>query len=734
MPQESFFCAGASSVNNNYLFIGWQGSDALTVSSYGAPESVNVTTSALQRDSSAWYHVVVAFDTTQSTASNRVKLYINGGLITSFSSTTYPTLNQQFYVNDTTEHQLGRSREPDFFFDGYLAEINFIDGQQLTPSDFGEFGVYGEWKPIEYKGTHGTNGFYLDFKTSGTLGNDASSNSNNWTTNNLAATDQMLDSPTNNFATWTTVDALNSSGLQDGGLRIEPNPSNRWRASIAPSSGKWYYEIYNEYQHHSTIAMGVKGLGTLLSDVSDAVYVMHPTDFTLSIGGSTVGTFGTMGGEKIIGVAYDVDAQTISFYHNGSAIHATLTDYDYSGMSNSEWVAPYLNIGQGRRVRANFGQDSSFAGTKTAQGNQDGNDIGDFYYTPPSGFLALCSANLPDPTVIPSEHFNTITYTGTDADNRAITGVGFAPDFAWFKRRNSATNHGLFDVVRGANKRLSSNLTDDELSDDNALMSFDSDGYTVSSDGTTNAGGTYVAWNWKGGGTAVSNTAGSITSSVSANTDAGFSIVSYTGNGSDGATVGHGLSQAPDMIISKRRNSTYGWLVYARPMGITKYMALDLTMAEDGPSTYWNSTEHTSSVFSTVDSQYINTSGGTYIAYCFHSVDGYSKVGSYTGNGSTDGTFVYTGFRPAMIIAKRSTSIEDWQIIDTTRASYNVADIRLNPNNSNAEVSNTNGGDRLDILSNGFKGRDPAGQWNASGSTYIYIAFAEMPFKHSNAR
>jgi hypothetical protein len=562
----------------------------------------------------------------------------------------------------------------------------------------------------------------------------------------------MLDSPTNNFATWTTVDALNSSGLQDGGLRIEPNPSNRWRASIAPSSGKWYYEIYNEYQHHSTIAMGVKGLGTLLSDVSDAVYVMHPTDFTLYNGGSTVGSFGTMGGEKIIGVAYDVDAQTISFYHNGSAIHATLTDYDYSGMSNSEWVAPYLNIGQGRRVRANFGQDSSFAGTKTAQGNQDSGGVGDFYYTPPSGFLALCSANLPSATVIPSKHFNTVTYAGNSTNSRAISDVGFQPNLTWIKTRSHTWDHGLFDSVRGSNKRLRSNITAaEDTSASGYISTFNSSGFTLVHGGSNyknvnQTGYTYVAWNWKGGGTAVLNENGTIDSQVSANVDAGFSIVSYTGTGSAGATIGHGLNSAPEMVIVKTRDSIGGynaWAVQHSSIG-AGYLILDSTQTSD-PDTvggYWNNTQANSSVITVGGYDVANDSGSNFIAYCFHSVDGYSKVGSYTGNGSTDGTFVYTGFRPAYVMVKSSSfgnSETMWSVWDSKRPSYNPSDLQIYANSGLVEGQREDGGgaegNDIDFTANGFKLRDSPWSSNASsGATYVFLAFAEMPFKHSNAR
>jgi len=711
-------------------FLEWRGSH---------PAEIQLVSSAVFRDPSSWYHILLAVDASNSST----KLYVNS-IEVALGTNVQPSTSVDTVVNSTNVHYTAAEIKTwSAYCDGYLAEVNFVDGQALTPADFGETdATYGHWKAKEYTGTYGTNGFYLDFKNSGSLGNDANG-SNNWTPTNLVATDQMLDSPTNNFATWTVTDAYNSSGLQDGGLRIEPNPGNYWRASIAPSSGKWYYEIYNEYQHHSTITMGVKGLGSLINDTSDSVVVTHPTDFTLRVGTTTIGSYGTMGGEKVVGIAYDVDAQTISFYLDGAAIDSALSDIDYSSMANSEWVAPYLIIGQGRRVRANFGQDSTFSGTKTAGGNADGNGYGDFKYAPPTGYLALCTQNLPEPTVVPSEHFNTVLYSGTGAE-QAITGVGFQPDFIWVKHRQDARSHGLVDSVRGATITLSPNSTAGEVTLSQGLKSFDADGFTLGTDQTifNESGGTpqHVAWNWKAGGTAASNTNGTITSSVSANADAGFSIVSYTGNNVAGATIGHGLSAKPDLIIVKIRADNYTGRVYNSISGATKYLDWASTATLGTYQHMWNNTEPTSSVFSVGHDV---TVGGypirDFIAYCFHSVEGYSKVGSYTGNGSTDGTFVHCGFRPAYVMVKKTTGTSaNWTIWDNERPGYNESDADvLYANLSNSEWTGDGTADNaeLNLVSNGFKlwgGADHA--INGNGETYIFLAFAENPFKYTNAR
>jgi hypothetical protein len=381
----------------------------------------------------------------------------------------------------------------------------------------------------------------------------------------------------------------------------------------------------------------------------------------------------------------------------------------------------------------NFGQDSTFSGARPAGGNQDDNGIGDFAYAPPSGYLALCTANLPTPTIVDgSEHFNTVLFSANNS-TQSITGVGFQPDWVWTKSRTNAYSHGLYDSVRGVNLRLRSDTTGAEVSQTNMLNSFDADGFSLGQNDDANYLGSGVAWNWKAGGTAVSNTDGSITSQVSANTDAGFSIVSYTGNGTSGATIGHSLGVKPDMIIFKDRDSAQTWTTYHSSLGATKLLFLNRTDAFY-TEPWLNNTEPTSSVITLSTYSDVNTSGDNYIAYCFANTEGYSKAGSYTGNGSTDGPFVYTGFRPAFVIMKRTDFTSDWVTIDDARSTYNAVDDVLVPNNSNAEAANLGSGYEVDFTSNGFKVRSTWSAQNASGGTYIYLAFAETPFKYANAR
>lgn len=340
------------------------------------------------------------------------------------------------------------------------------------------------------------------------------------------------------------------------------------------------------------------------------------------------------------------------------------------------------------------------------------------------------------PVTIPngSKHMNVVTYTG-NGSTQTISGLDFQPDFVWIKSRGGATWHNLYDVIRGTTKSLASNATDAEDTRASGLTAFTSSGFTLGSDANVNGSGTsYVAWCWKANGAGSSNTAGSITSTVSANPTAGFSVVKWTGTGSVG-TIGHGLGVAPKMIIGKRTDGTSNWFVYHDSLGNTKGLNLNTTDAAGTNSGWWNNTSPTSSVF-TIGS-YETNSGSPFVAYCFSEVAGYSKFGSYTGNGNTsgDGTFVYLGFRPRFVMIKRTdTAGFGWYIRDTARDTYNVGQNYLDASSSASEGSGTVAG--LDYLSNGFKLKNTAASdgINASGGTYIYMAFAESPFKYALGR
>lgn len=336
----------------------------------------------------------------------------------------------------------------------------------------------------------------------------------------------------------------------------------------------------------------------------------------------------------------------------------------------------------------------------------------------------------------PSAYFQAATYTGNGTDNTAITYDGnsdMQPDFLWFKLRSTTGNHVLFDSNRGVTKYVRSNNNAAETANATLLKSFDTDGFTVGTAGNTNSNGnTLVSWGWKAnGGTTSSNTDGNITSTVQSNQDAGFSIVTYTGNGTDNQTIGHGLGVQPNWWLVKRRDSTGGWMFGASSIlgGTSNYLALDSTAGNTEINNIWGDSPTSSTLFRVSNNARLNTNNGTYVAYLFADKQGFSKFGQYIGNGNADGPFVYTGFKPAFIMGKRSSTTGDWFIVDNKRDIDNPADKRLFANTTAVESTSTN--NEVDLLSNGFKLRRNLIQSNGSGSTYIYMAFAENPFTTS---
>jgi hypothetical protein len=708
----------------------------------------NLTCAALLRDPSAYYHLILAVDTTQATNTNRTKIYVNG--VQQTLSGTYVPQNTDMDINNTVRHNLGRFQNANAgavsYLDGYLTEVNFIDGQALTPSDFGETdSATGVWKPKSYTGTYGTNGFFLKFAdnsgtTSTTLGKDSSANGNNWTPNNFSVTagagnDSLVDSPTaygtdtgvggsvrGNYATWNPL--KNSTTLSDGNLRSFNSSTTQWLGVVGTfgmTSGKWYWEYTPTVA--ATVIVGLANSsystgGHPGSDANSWGYYSANGQKYFNNSGSAYGA--TYTANDVIGVAFDADAGTLTFYKNGvsqGTAYSSLTSGPYFpavGVLNSQIL--FINAGQ----RA-------------------------FAYTAPSGFKALVTTNLPTPTIGATSttqadnYFGVALYSGTGSGNsNVVSGLEFTTDLWWQKARNAANNNYLQDAVRGfgASKSLTSNSTGTEGFNGTPLtqsLSVSSTGFTVSGsdfNGNTSSE-TYVAWCWNAGGSNATNTAGTITSTVRANTTSGFSIVTYTGTGAN-ATVGHGLGVAPKFVIIKIRNSASDWVVYSADVGNTKYLQLSTTAAAATASTVWNNTTPTSTVFSLGSSVGVNQSTSTYVAYCFSEVAGYSKFGSYTGNGSADGPFVYTGFRPRWIMMKRTDQQGSWWIEDTSRAPYNPENAILFPNLSNAEF--TTAGVEMDGLSNGFKIRNSNVDNNASGGTYIYMAFAETPAKFSLAR
>jgi hypothetical protein len=584
---------------------------------------------------------------------------------------------------------------------------------------------------------------------------DTSGNNNDWTPNNLDYRDSLLDSTTNNFAVMNPLDKDASWILSEGNLKVSlagtaGDTENIAATMAVPNSKLIYFEAKPNNSLYGAVGiakLGFAELNPFSGSGSSLLYLGGGGTAKIYVDGSIVYDTGATWSLDIIGVAVDMSNSKVWFSKNGSWLGSGTQDPETNtgGFSISpDEVMPYGFKGNSNVTQSftfNFGQDSTFSGAKPMGAFTDDSELGNFQYEPPANYLSLCTANFPEPEILDgSEYFDTVLYTG-NGGTQNITGVGFQPDWVWIKSRDegtsSYTGHNVVqDSVRGVGTDTAL-VTNESYSEagtgySNAVTAFDSDGFSLGSRNQVNYNAdAFVAWNWKAGGTAVSNTDGSITSQVSANTAAGFSVVSYTGTGAN-ATVGHSLGVQPSMIIVKVRSTTNNWAVYHSSLGNTKALLLDTTDAGLTSSLFWNNTTPTSSVFSISTGNSVNNSGQTYIAYCFANIENYSKVGSYTGNGSTDGTFVYTGFRPAWVMIKRTDSANSWFVFDNQRDSHNFNIRYLNPNSSSAEAVGTTGYN--DFLSNGFKIRTSGTFSNANGGTYIYLAFAENPFKYSNAR
>ncbi len=731
--------------------IAFTANETLDIINYSGGINFRLTTNQVFRDTSAWFHILFRIDTTDSTADDRVQLYVNGEQVTSFSSRTNPSQNYQGAINDNARHAVGSISYGGYHFDGYMAEVHFIDGTAKAPTDFGEYDEdSGIWKPKEYSGSYGTNGFYLDFENSGSLGADSSGNGNNFTATNLASTDQTTDTPTNNFSTFNSL-ITKSGTLSEGNLKSTGDgsgPSDNSISTMGVNTGKWYaeFELTADGEISGTTNAGF-GICDEQSDFFD-VGNNFQTSTSNAIGlkdNSNMYRYGTENASwgssftenDILQIALDMDNGYVYFGKNGTFMNSGVPTSGSSGtggisITNTDRKY-FMFVGESYFYAtpiwsSNFG-NPSFSITS---GNSDDNDYGNFEYAPPSGYLALCTQNLAtelSPTIDDgSDYFNTVLYTG-NASTNDITGVGFQPDWLWIKSRSSASNHRLFDSTRGNTKYLASNFTDAEGTDTTALTSFDSDGFSLVSDGQVNGSGTtYVAWNWlANGGTTSSNSDGSITSTVQANTTAGFSIVTYTGNRTAGATVGHGLGVAPSMVIAKCRTASAGWPVFHASLGGSNFVRLNETSASASNSVMWNNTAPSSTVVTLGGGDETNNDTGGSVMYCFAEIEGYSKMGSYTGNGSSsDGPFVYTGFRPAWVMVKAidHTIETSWNILDSKRNTFNPLNSFFNADNSNAEATFT----FWDFTSNGFKIRNIGNTFNINNINFIYMAFAENPF------
>jgi hypothetical protein len=718
-----------TSGNNQYWFSEAGGSGIGFVASTDTLRLYNGSTiynsTPVYRDTSAWYHIVF------SNNSGTWVCYVNGETVSGFTGTAANfNRNNAWSIG---QYQNGGGN----YFDGYMADFYWVSGTAETADAFAETNADGVWVPKQYTGSYGSNGFHLKGQDSSALGDDSSGNGNNFTSSGLAAADQMPDTPTNNFCTWnpTEPSSKTNMSLQDGNL-VANGFDSAQRGTIFVSSGKWYAELtisaaMSAYFGISEDTANMTGNPSLDNLDGYLYYSFNGQKIDQAGSGSAYGDTWRAAG-KTVGVAVDMDNGAIWFsvdgvWQNSATIseiqNGTTTNAAFTGISGN-FALVYSN-GTAGLGTLNTGQSS-------------------FSYTQPTGFNAWSTANLPDPSIPnPSAYFGTLTWSG-DSSNKNITGLDFTPDFLWIKQRNSAfsVGHQLYDVVRGAGseKELDSSSTAAEGAGNPDVYgypsAFVSGGFTATAgssgdwDYVNKSGVTYVAWNWLADNTTgSSNTDGSITSTVSANTTSGFSIIEWSGTGANG-TIGHGLGIQPSLYIVKNTATTNSWLVGSTLYDNTKFLILNSTAALDTSAAVWNSAYPTSSVINLGSNAGSNGSGtDNMICYAFAEIEGFSKFGSYTGNGSSDGVFVNTGFEVGFLMYKRTNAAESWEMYDSARG-FNVRKFQLRANLSNAEQSDV----RVDLLSNGFKARSSNTAINASGSTYIYMAFASSPFKTATAQ
>jgi hypothetical protein len=608
---------------------------------------------------------------------------------------------------------------------GTAVDTGAVGGDAVPNSGGGGGGAGADNAPSYQQrvGGNGGSGIVLIRYTTAAVGNTSD-----------ATTDNLVDSPTlyghdtgaggEVVGNYATFNPLFSNGqtytLSNGNLTVS-NPSS-WLAvlgTIAVSTGKWYFESYPaDGVWHMTgvdqITRHTSHIGGN-SSTKGVAFVFDPSDTRGDIsynGGNSIYTGGsnTFNAGDVIGVALDLDNNNIKFYKN-NVLQYNLSNILQSGASYTFGVSLY----SGGTISGNFGQRA-------------------WAYAPPAGYSALTTKNLPRLTnaaaIAPNQYFGVSTWTQGATDVTLVNDGAFQPDFVWIKSRANSQNHYLMDSIRGTTGLLRSNGTAAE-STGSTWITFNSNGFTPSSANTVTNTYTYVAWQWRAGGAAVANTSGTISSQVSANTTSGFSIATFTGTGV-AATVGHGLGVAPKMVVIKQRNGINNWPTWHAgiPGGTGYYIYWDSTNGLGTSTTVFNGTNPTSSVFSVGTNSLTNGSTNTYVAYCWAEVDGFSKIGSYIGNGSMDGPFVYCGFKPAYIMIKNTTTPATfWLLYDSKRSTYNPLAHEIYVQDLDIEYSPVN---RLDFLSNGFKVRNLSNAINTASDNYVFMAFAEKPFGNVN--
>ena len=730
-------------------------------------------TSAKLRDTSSWYHIILALDSTQGTEADRAKIYINGTQATISADRTISQNYSFSFMRSSAENYVGEGTNEGSHLDAYLAEVNFIDGQQLDPSYFGfTDSQTGMWMPKRYEGTYGNNGFHLEFKdnsSTSTLGKDTSGNGNDFTANGFSVTagkddDSMIDTPTNNFPTFNLSNRSTQPTISNGNLRMYYNYKPATKTTRAtfrlPKSGKFYYEWQNEESSsnpgrwQSTIG-NVVDIATNSVDINaanNANFVSYSYggsiwNGTTHVSASWDGT--TRSWYSPERAAWAVDCDTGNIWLGRVASDGTTQWWASDGSATgnpSKFLNPTCAIDKdksheyapiacwhdggaavstGFAININFGQHS-------------------FLGTIPDGFKTLSSTNIqPDPTintiVRPQKHFDIVLYTGDEATSRKISGLEFQPDLVWIKPRSTTSNHCLLDSVRGVHNRILPNSSGANVNNTSTITAFNVDGFQIGNSSLLNTNSaTHVAWCWKAGGN--SNTfnidgVGYATAAAagldggtanptgaSVNTEAGFSIVQFEAQTtSTDITLSHGLGKKPEFWMWKSVDNNINWYNYHKSIGYNGWANNSTTSAATtGNDAAWKA-EPTSTVF-THGSGLMNQN--TIIMYMWTSIPGFSKFGSYEGNNNADRPYIHLGFRPAWVMIKNiDAGSTEWYILDSARDTYNPVGQYLSSSSSASEATYI----FYDFLSNGFKLRNTGSAQNPSSQTIIYMAFAEAP-------
>jgi hypothetical protein len=713
LGSQQIFCAGDGS-SNNFFAVAYTASDTIQISQIASGAyNVQMATTAVFRDPSAWYHLVVIYDSANATSTDRIQIYVNNSRQTvSYSTGPFGASTAcQWNVSGRT-HYLRRLDYVALYGDMYAANETFIDGQALTPSSFGQTdATTGVWVPKSYSGTFGANGFFLQFKDAAsttTIGYDTSGNSNNFTTSGISVTsgvtfDQSLDTPTTNFSTMnpiashTSVGTFAAANMQwsYGGASYYAivvgsaaiNFKAYWEVTVTSVGGAAYIGIILASQQ----IKGTEGTNNTLTSAGCWSYDNTGKKNNNNAPGSGTAYGSTYTTGDVIGVTYDPSTTTLTFYKNNVSQGSA-----YTNVTSGDVYAFVSGI-SGADFAVNFGQRP-------------------FAYTPPTGFKALNTANLSVPVIKkPSTLMDIASYTG-NGSTQSISSLTFQPDLVWIKSRSAATTTNIFDSQRGVQKGIQSTGPNAEYTDANTLTAFNSTGFSLGSDASSRGvninTNTYAAWNWK------------------ESNSAGLDIVLYTGNGGGARNIAHGLGVAPKWMFVRGRDARVwaGW--HTNLTSAAYYMDLGTAAAEAVDTTMFDSTAPDASNFRV--GSYNNVNAVNYVTYLWSEVSGFSRFGSYVGNASTDGPFVWCGFSPKWIVIKARSIATSWMIFNPTGTSPNEAILRVLTDTAGAETSNTYG---IDYLSNGFKVRAPSGySINNSGETYTFAAFAEAPFKYARAR